>query len=1016
MKSLYPVFFSLFILASAIGKAQTTFLGTAEVNQSITEFQLVEDLGDQGLLIHSGTALYHVNSASGEVDRYEGLQYFSMFDLPSGPVYYMRSDANGWGLFKRDGTQFTIFKWLYEGAWNMADRHLIHEGRAYFTHGKNLVWVTDGTANGSYLLDSGGDILRTMTVIEDTLHYITGGVNNVHIAVHRFNQGRVFHHLDFFPGQQTNVLQGGYIVARSIGQADGPELLRFYDIANRELVEIENPAECDISSWKVKHEDGFIYGTGWKHAQGFYQGQRSCLVRVHIELGLSELINYTDEALLSKGMIAAVPLNDGVLVFGALDSLGHEVYWIAQDMELELVKDIYTGSADALQKPSAHQIAWTDMPHTIHGGFVYFLAKSPQHGAELWRSNGTPEGTRRMTDFAPRAGGVMTCSTFATGKKLFAAVKTSRTTLEVYEIDAGFGGFADETGESQDGWDRYFIREGSSNESYMSPWKEPRLYTTPEGSVGMLTNMRLSPPHLEMWRELAGSQSTQIDYTEWGSGLNIIYGLDSAGMVQHLVKVIGQWDGVDMVADHESGLMYLTVKHKDWSMIGLDTLAENGDWQRLVCIDSYGRILWQQNYNLNRDNLFVQSIRLSDRHILLSGYYADGYFDAGNGITLQSPYNRQYLIAAFDRENGQAMWASNTPMDGLQRYGHLGQMRVDEESGRVIVSHSDHGLTTWNSCLFGDWRTRFHAVDLESGSHVWTTDLSGDDMIRVRDIAVDAQQNVWAIGNFRGTASIGGFQMSASGESNCPQNPFVLKLTGSTGAPMMLTAEGNARHKRSRNLLRKGNFMEAIYLNATYDLDEVLPPYAGTRIALIQKDTYSITGIPLGSQRFATGRPINFGGISGDEDASFKTAFAFVDEDHFLLKLTYYDSGSLGLDTLNSAPFFFGKSPTTIIKRADAQFQLPEQLVPEPFGEAGFVLYPNPTTNGEFTMRMNPSAVGLYRYLVVHDATGRLLFETRISSEFYSSTFALPGSTPSGIYVVSLVGDGNYASQKLIVY
>ena len=57
-----------------------------------------------------------------------------------------------------------------------------------------------------------------------------------------------------------------------------------------------------------------------------------------------------------------------------------------------------------------------DLRFTVLGGRVYFLADDVIHGVELWRSDGTPAGTRRITDFgydepfddryAPRVGEV----------------------------------------------------------------------------------------------------------------------------------------------------------------------------------------------------------------------------------------------------------------------------------------------------------------------------------------------------------------------------------------------------------------------------------------------------------------------------------------------------------------------------------------------------------------------------------------------------------------------------------
>lgn len=53
------------------------------------------------------------------------------------------------------------------------------------------------------------------------------------------------------------------------------------------------------------------------------------------------------------------------------------------------------------------------------GGVLYFAAADPAHGSELWRSDGTPEGTWRVADIWPGRAGSSPQDLFSDGKRLY---------------------------------------------------------------------------------------------------------------------------------------------------------------------------------------------------------------------------------------------------------------------------------------------------------------------------------------------------------------------------------------------------------------------------------------------------------------------------------------------------------------------------------------------------------------------------------------------------------------------
>lgn len=97
------------------------------------------------------------------------------------------------------------------------------------------------------------------------------------------------------------------------------------------------------------------------------------------------------------GMMAA----NGLALFIADDGVHGQELWASDGTEsgTRLVKDINPG-------PSTATIAGLTVVRTSTGDVVYFGAQHPVFGYELWRSDGTPEGTRQVVDAVPGSTGL----------------------------------------------------------------------------------------------------------------------------------------------------------------------------------------------------------------------------------------------------------------------------------------------------------------------------------------------------------------------------------------------------------------------------------------------------------------------------------------------------------------------------------------------------------------------------------------------------------------------------------
>lgn len=107
-----------------------------------------------------------------------------------------------------------------------------------------------------------------------------------------------------------------------------------------------------------------------------------------------------------------------------ITQVGGRVFFVAwnDDGENLWVTD---GSADGLRTLlNAEQLGYTGQLTAV-GNTLYFVLSTETHGAEVWRSDGTPAGTMQVTDLAPGACGSHPSSLTAfRGELYFAAVNS----------------------------------------------------------------------------------------------------------------------------------------------------------------------------------------------------------------------------------------------------------------------------------------------------------------------------------------------------------------------------------------------------------------------------------------------------------------------------------------------------------------------------------------------------------------------------------------------------------------
>jgi ELWxxDGT repeat protein len=295
--------------------------------------------------------------------------------------------ALGWELWKSDGTPegTALFKDLNPGSWSSAPRHLTRVGDTLFftahdnLHGQEL-WKTDGTPEGTGLVKDvwpgrQESFIRQLVNVEGTLFFVA------HDGVH------------------------GAQLWKSDGTAEGTRLVT-------ELV--SDPwSQDNFSGLVARGGTLFFVGHDDVHGRELWKSDGTAEGTVLV----------TD---LSPGPGSAFLFPNNSDEPSPLNVIGESIYFAADDgvHGRELWKSDGTPEGTVLvgdlnPGPQGSGIVGTSLvPVGPHGGFA-FSATEGVSGMELWTSDGTAEGTRRLLDVAKGTKGSSPLDLTVSGSRLF---------------------------------------------------------------------------------------------------------------------------------------------------------------------------------------------------------------------------------------------------------------------------------------------------------------------------------------------------------------------------------------------------------------------------------------------------------------------------------------------------------------------------------------------------------------------------------------------------------------------
>lgn len=173
--------------------------------------------------------------------------------------------------------------------------------------------------------------------------------------------------------------------------------------------------------------------------------------------------------------------------------------------------------------------------------------------------------------------------------------------------------------------------------------------------------------------------------------------------------------------------------------------------------DASGNYLWAKSVGgLGTDHGSSIALDVSGNVHVIGWFYGTSYFDpSDNAVSLNSAGSLDVFIAKYDAA-GNYLWAKK--IGGSSSAGDAGRSIAVDASGNVYAigdftgtAYFDHPNNTVSLTSAGNGDIFIAKYDA-SGNYLWAKKMGGSGADYGNSIALDASGNVYATGNFRGTA------------------------------------------------------------------------------------------------------------------------------------------------------------------------------------------------------------------------------------------------------------------------
>lgn len=365
--------------------------------------------GEELWKIDTGT-----NTASMVKDIYSGFNSSSPSDLTAvgSTLFFIANDGvHGRELWKSDGTEngTVLVKDIYSGASNSVGSYSYMVGTnslAFFRADDGVngfeLWRSDGTENGTTMIEISPGSNKGQPYNSNPYHFI-----NVNGTVY-FSANDQTNGQELWKSDGTEV---GTVLVKDIASGAGSSDPTMLAVVNG-VVFFTAADSAGRELWK---SDGT--GNGTVMVKDIYSGASSS------DPGKSQY------------QVSVYVTHNNELYFAADDGTNGWELWKSDGTEngTVMVKDIYSGASSS--NPGGAESTYNAF--TSSGSYVYFSARSSQNDYELWRSDGTENGTTLVKDILAGDEGGFSGSRMMTAnsKIYFSAYNDAAVGVELFQSD-----------------------------------------------------------------------------------------------------------------------------------------------------------------------------------------------------------------------------------------------------------------------------------------------------------------------------------------------------------------------------------------------------------------------------------------------------------------------------------------------------------------------------------------------------------------------------------------------------
>ncbi|NEN24305.1 T9SS type A sorting domain-containing protein [Cryomorpha ignava] len=708
---------------------------------------------------------------------------------------------------------------------------------------------------------------------------------------------------------------------------------------------------------------------------------------------------------------------NGPLLFGRMGYEGIEPYRISSS-GVEVLKDIYPGFGNSMNFDGFPNIGvylpledLSPLDIISKNGILYFSAISPGLGHQIWRSDGTAEGTFAITNITPEKKGIKEAFFSEQEDDIMVSIKYSNDQVYLYKLDENSQPVTD-TLPNEKNWEVTYTKNPIVFSGVRTiSLNHPEVMLADDGSmVFVLERMDVWVDYFSInhkWvlrgRHIPGFYfNTAIQYLNSDGSLSAT-GIVRASELER--RIIGR--------RASDGHVFLVVSHLTGSLSNSDIFVNNTELignikgHYLIELDNFGHLVQSKLLPTGgKDLMDMSQIKIEAGGIYMLGQARTGFsMDACPPIYVDPGHNVRTILFKYDF-NLEPVWIK--PLQTDQFLFGPGLNTLDIDDTRVYVSSGGSGYNVSSTCSYLEWNYRLAGLDKSNGDIVWEQTCIADDVMRITTIRSLDKDQLWLGGYTRGNMSVGEKSLSIRPNYvDCGENGFMLCLSKSAGSVLYLRNNDASRLKFVQDFDFKDDLLYSLSL--VYEEDYFPRPiYGGDGRWSLQIDRMNRSGNLIDSLRWLT----TLSRFDYDEKLS---------ENKFGMKL-HPDGGVIitgqqmwngSIDGLTTMPVeSVGMNTWLISRRDDLSFS---KALSGSSEEDGIMVYPNPVSGSSISFAFRESDIGKYQNVFIYNSEGRLIFTKPLYSEFSDHIIELNGVMANGIYLLKLDGTGGEETVKFMM-